>query len=66
MDMPLLKLVEILIVVVAGVAFYVWQMRQLRIDRARTAAQNAAAQQAQGDAAGGMDTPGERSAGDRR
>lgn len=44
MDIPL-KLVEIVIVVVAGVAFYVWQMRQLKADRARTAAESEAARQ---------------------
>jgi hypothetical protein len=46
MDMPLLKLAEVGIVVVAGLAFYVWQMRQLKRDRAQTAAEEAARRQA--------------------
>ena len=44
--MPLLKLAEILIVVGAGLAFYVWQMRQLKRDRAQTAAEAVAREQA--------------------
>ena len=46
MDMPLLKLVEVLILVLAGLGFYVWQMRQLKRDRAQTAAEDAARRQA--------------------
>ncbi len=46
MDMPLLKLVEVLILVLAGLGFYVWQMRQLKRDRAQTAAEEAARRQA--------------------
>jgi hypothetical protein len=37
MDLPALKLAEILIVVVALVAFYIWQMRSLKRDRAELA-----------------------------
>jgi type II secretory pathway pseudopilin PulG len=44
MDMPALKVAEIVIVVVAGVAFYVWQMRSLKRDRAETARQMAQAE----------------------
>lgn len=44
--MPLLKLAEIVIVVLAGLGFYVWQMRQLKRDRAQTAAAEAARRQA--------------------
>ena len=56
MDMPALKIAEVVIVVVALVAFYVWQMRSLKRDRAETArqmaqaqAQQEAAQQAQAE-----------------
>lgn len=44
MDMPALKIAEVVIVVVALVAFYVWQMRSLKRDRAETARQMAQAQ----------------------
>ena len=37
MDLPALKLAEIVIVVVGLVAFYVWQMRSLKRDRAELA-----------------------------
>jgi len=37
MDLPALKLAEIVIVVVGLVVFYVWQMRSLKRDRAELA-----------------------------
>jgi hypothetical protein len=37
MDLPALKLAEIVIVVAGLVAFYVWQMRSLKRDRAELA-----------------------------
>jgi len=40
------KLIEALLFVVLGVAFYWWQMRQIRMDRSK-AAQQAAEQAAQ-------------------
>ncbi len=45
MDLPALKLAEIVIVVVALVAFYVWQMRSLKRDRAELARRLAQEQQ---------------------
>ena len=58
--MPLLKLAEILIVVGAGLAFYVWQMRQLKRDRAQPAAEAAAREQAAAaDAHGHLDRAGQ-------
>ena len=58
--MPALKVAEIVIVVVAGVAFYVWQMRSLKRDRAETARQMAqaealSAQQANAQESGARD-----------
>lgn len=44
MNMPALKIAEVVIVVAALVAFYVWQMRSLKRDRAETARQMAQAQ----------------------
>jgi hypothetical protein len=50
MDLPALKLAEIVIVVVGLVAFYVWQMRSLKRDRAELA-RRLAQQQAESESA---------------
>jgi len=54
--MPALKLAEIVIVVVALVAFYVWQMRSLKRDRAETARQMAQAEALRARQVNGQDS----------